>query len=328
MVFSCLENLKRHMRIMGVPVVHIASPNFGTRSEEKKVFEQSDVQVFRASNLNVNIVVNDETASYQDRLNVTTSTTQAVDVDSKISWNRTKAEIEDYQLKDPSIGLFLKQLEQLGFRFEPGYNDLGANQIKREEALKYGPEFVGNWSQWEQLAISNGVLYRKWKPNDRHPEYWQVVVPKALRRELLQHLHCSEVSGGHFAVEKTLLRIKQRFWWPTVRSDVERTIRACGPCAAKATGGKQRKANLRSFVVTSRFSVIAADILGPVTTGGSSKAKHILVMTDMFTKYVVTTPLINTVSQTVAQQSWTHGSCVSGYQIPCTPTKVPTSTAY
>ena len=82
---------------------------------------------------------------------------------------------------------------------------------------------------------------------------------------------------------------------------MERTIRACGPCAARATGGKQRKANLRSFVVTSRFSVIAADILGPVTTGGSSKAKHILVMTDMFTKYVVTTPLINTVSQTVAQ---------------------------
>ena len=146
------------MRIMAVPVVHITRPNVGTMSEEKKVFEQSVVQVFLASNLNVIIVVNDEAAFYQDRLYVTTSKTRAVDVDSKVSWKRTEAEIEDYQLKDTLIEQFFKQLEQLVCRFEPSYNDLGANQIKREEALKYGPEFPVIWSQWEQLAISNGVL--------------------------------------------------------------------------------------------------------------------------------------------------------------------------
>ena len=132
-------------------------PEFGTRSEEKKIFEQSVVQVFRASNLNVNIVVNDETALHQDKLNVTTTATQAVDVDCQFSWKRNKAKIEDYQLKDHSFGLLLKQLEHLGSPFEPRYNNLGANQIKREEALKYGVEFVGCRSQGEQLGISNGV---------------------------------------------------------------------------------------------------------------------------------------------------------------------------
>ena len=83
---------------------------------------------------------------------------------------------------------------------------------------------------------------------------------------------------------------------------MERTIRLYDSCAAKANGGKQRIANYRSFVVMSRFCVVAADILGPVNDRrGSSKAKQNQLMTDKFTKHVVTQPLINTVSQKVPQ---------------------------
>ena len=51
-----------------------------------------------------------------------------------------------------------------------------------------------------------------------------------------------------------------------------------------------------------RFSTVAADILGPVTIAAKSRAKHILVMTDLFTKFAIAVPLVSTDSAEVARE--------------------------
>ena len=121
-----------------------------------------------------------------------------------------------------------------------------------------------------------------------------------MRQEILYQLHDAPTSGGHFAVEKTLARIKQRFWWPFMRSNVERHIANCNRCAARSTAGRNRRAELQSTQVFNSFKVIAADILGPVTLASKSKAKYILVISDLYTKYVVTVPLKDMTAATVA----------------------------
>ena len=53
---------------------------------------------------------------------------------------------------------------------------------------------------------------------------------------------------------------------------------------------------------------MAADILGPVTLARRSRARYILVMSDLFTKYAVTVALQHTTAATVANaiiDKWT-----------------------
>ena len=179
---------------------------------------------------------------------------------------------------------------------------LGTSLVPKYQAIQYGPEALAYWSRWNELSIRGGVLYKKWFPKDDSGPILQTVVPAAGRREILNQLHSSQTSGGHFAVEKALARICQRFWWPTMRPDVEKKVQWCLTCAARSTGGKKRVAGLIIFQVGIRFSTVAADILGPVTLATRTRAKHILVMADLFAKYAVAVSLVSTDSAEVARE--------------------------
>ena len=125
----------------------------------------------------------------------------------------------------------------------------------------------------------------------------------------MYQLHDSPMSGRNFDVEKTLARIKQRFWWPSLKTSVERHIAICDRCAARSTAGIKRKAELQSFPVHGVFRTMAADILGPVTLAKKSRARYILVMSDLFTKYAVTVALQDMTAATVAnaiKNEWDH----------------------
>ena len=126
-----------------------------------------------------------------------------------ISWTRSDSDLAFGQRMDRSMGL------GRGIRIDGTLEDLGPNPIPREVALEWScPEPLELWSNRDQLA-------RKWKPSNREREIWQAVVPSTMRAEVFHQLHDSHLSGGHFAAEKTLSRIKQRFWWPGLRSSVE-----------------------------------------------------------------------------------------------------------
>ena len=54
-----------------------------------------------------------------------------------------------------------------------------------------------------------------------------------------------------------------------------------------------------------RFTTVAVDILGPVTMT-SSRAKHVLVLTDLFTMYAIAVSLVSTDASDVAQAIVQH----------------------
>ena len=108
------------------------------------------------------------------------------------------------------------------------------------------------------------------------------------------------MNGGHFGVEKILARIKQRFWWPSLKTSVEKHIANCDRCAARSTAGIKRKAELQIFSVHGAFRTMAADVLGPALLATKSRARYILVMSDLFTKYAVTVASQDMTAATVA----------------------------
>ena len=185
-------------------------------------------------------------------------------VKERISWTRSDSELAKRQRADSAIKIIICILERYGVNVEDSHCTFGKNPISKEEALSWGNlEALELWSNWEDLATSNGVLYRKWKPSNRVNECWQAIIPKEMRNEILYQLHDSPMSGGHFGVEKTLARIKQRFWWPSLKTSVEKHIANCDRCAARSTAGIKRKAELQTFSVHRAFRTMAADILGP-----------------------------------------------------------------
>ena len=121
-----------------------------------------------------------------------------------------------------------------------------------------------------------------------------------MRNEILYQWLNSASSGGHTGVEKPLARIKQRFWWPSLKMSVEKHIANCDCCAAISTAGTKRKEELQTFSVHGAFSTMAADFSGPVTLAKKPKARYILVMNDLFTKYAITLALQDMTAVTAA----------------------------
>ena len=222
-------------------------------------------------------------------------------VKERISWTRSDSEIAKRQRADTAIKIIILALERYGVNLEDSHCTFGKNPIFKEEAKSWGNlEALELWSNWEDLATSNVVLYRKRKPSNRLNECWQAIIPKEMVNEFLYQLQDSPMSGGHFGVERTLARIKQRFWRPSLKTSVEKHIANCDRCWARSTAGIKRKAEMQTFSVQGAFKTMAADILGPVTIARKSRARYILVMSDLSTKYAVTVALQDMTAATVA----------------------------
>ena len=133
----------------------------------------------------------------------------AENVTERISWTKSDSALAEQQKLDPGIRCILKNLNSERVEMNGTIESLGENPISNDDAMTLGnPEAVELWTKWEELAMSKGVLIKRWKPSNRVTEAWQAVVPKSMRQEVLYQLHDAPISGGHFAVEKTLARIR------------------------------------------------------------------------------------------------------------------------
>ncbi|GFV82415.1 retrovirus-related Pol polyprotein from transposon 412 [Trichonephila clavipes] len=105
---------------------------------------------------------------------------------------------------------------------------------------------------------------------------------------------------------KTLQKVRERFYWNNVRSDVEKCCRTCDPCAARKGPRKRTRGRLQLYNVGAPFERIAFDILGPlpILSDGNN---NILVVKDYFTKRPEAYPIDDQEASTVAEvlvQHW------------------------
>ena len=83
--------------------------------------------------------------------------------------------------------------------------------------------------QCDQLLIEGGVLYRKKVSNVPGEHLKQVVVPRAMQKDVLQNIH-NTLMSAHLGVKKTLSRIKQDFYGHRIKeSERDRKVPTVGP---------------------------------------------------------------------------------------------------
>jgi transposase InsO family protein len=126
----------------------------------------------------------------------------------------------------------------------------------------------------------------------------QVVVPNSLHRELLLWSHESP-TAGHFGRDRTYHKLASRYFWHSMRKDVESWVRGCVSCQSRKTPPAMKRAPLQPIVSSEPWERLIMDIKGPLVQTKAGN-KYILVVMDHFTKFAVCTPLRTQTSREVA----------------------------
>ena len=91
--------------------------------------------------------------------------------------------------------------------------------------------------------------------------------------------------SSHFGEEKTLERIKQKFYWPGHYNNVHDWCKTCAACATTKTPVPRNKASLKPIIAGYPMRIVAIDIVGPLPESDAENS-YILVVGDYFTHWM------------------------------------------
>lgn len=135
----------------------------------------------------------------------------------------------------------------------------------------------------KKYVMVKGILH---KINSRDGST-RIVIPHEIRADLVKYHH---EEMGHFGAHKILYELTQRYYWPKMRRFVRQICAACDLCQ-KTKVPKRKSVGPYSPITPSEVGeLVAIDLHGPVPTG-SGGAKFILVILDVFSKFVQMYPL-------------------------------------
>ena len=101
-------------------------------------------------------------------------------------------------------------------------------QVRKIRAEKLG----GNWEDSDRILHHQGLPY----------------VPEIIRTELISRYHDNPLAG-HFGIEKTRELVVRKYYWETLRHNVEVYIRGCDVCLASKTVRHKPYRNLQQLSV-------------------------------------------------------------------------------
>jgi len=95
-------------------------------------------------------------------------------------------------------------------------------------------------------VVINDVLYHLWtiKSRRRHEVRLQLVVPSALREQVLKAHHDSSLAG-HRGIQATYDKIRKNYFWVNMFADIYEYVQSCEVCAAVKTSTRGAASGLR-----------------------------------------------------------------------------------
>ena len=152
-------------------------------------------------------------------------------------------------------------------------------QLQREDTLWQplidvleGKAVQGNIRLWKALPSyhldTEGILC--YQPPGTTPP--RAVIPRALVPQLIAECH-SHPMAGHYHARAVLDRLKRRFYWPSMTSDVNEYCASCVKCHSSKNNRRDRPAQTRShptFLRTMGDSAHRSSRTTPRNDGGSS----------------------------------------------------------
>ena len=164
------------------------------------------------------------------------------------------------------------------------------------EALKGGrPPPTDSAPGLRRVFLQDGILCQKFRESSSAAANIQLVIPDNMKNIVLQQLHDY---AGHLGVRGTTENVKERFYWPGYESDIEKWVRECQLCQKCKPPQPVPQAPLGTIKANHPFEK-TWDIMGPLPAN-SKGMKYILVVTDIFSKWVEAFPIRATDTETLA----------------------------
>lgn len=131
------------------------------------------------------------------------------------------------------------------------------------------------------------------------------------RKEVIKEMHSSAL-GGHKGVSKTFSRIRHRYCWENMKSDIQQFIRNCLECQLKKL---VRVKNRNPMIITdtpgAAFDKVAMDIVSPLPKPKNDN-EYILTIQDQLTKYSLAIGLQNATATTISNALVRRFICTFG----------------
>lgn len=132
-----------------------------------------------------------------------------------------------------------------------------------------------------KFVCSNDSLY------DKRYE-WKIIPPPENRLEIMKAHHDEAM---HLGFEKSLARIRQRFYWPKMAKELKHHIQSCEVCKeVKAPSIPVTPQMGEMRIAEHPWQIVAADFVGPLPRSKQGN-QYILVVSDLFSKWVLLQPL-------------------------------------
>lgn len=162
--------------------------------------------------------------------------------------------------------LFIKNTE-LNMKDEQE-RDPDLQTIRNILLKKSGTETQNAPSDIFNYIIENDILYHLWWPRSTKKSKItskRLAIPKHLVLQVFRSCH-DDPSGGHFAMEKTYEKVRDRFYWPNIYGECKDYISKCLVCAKhNQTSLNHNYGKLEPIVVSRPFEVVGVDILGSLS---------------------------------------------------------------
>ena len=175
-------------------------------------------------------------------------------------WDSFRGEIANKGPYNVSIGALRLWLPDL-----QGNN----NQAKKLRAA----ELTEGWEDIKEVLQYGGLLY----------------IPEIIQLEMISWHHDNPLAG-HFGIDKTQELIARKYYWPTLRWDVEAYVKGCNVCLASKAVRHKPYGDLQALPIpTHRWKDLSMDFVTglPILTDWKGKSyDSILVIVDKLTKMV------------------------------------------
>jgi hypothetical protein len=155
-------------------------------------------------------------------------------------------------------------------------------------------------NQW--FIEKSGKVYNRIYNNHKDKYIDRIIVPKSLRRSVLQECH----ETGHFDYDRTYDKLKERFYWSGMSRDTQEFVKSCEICQRRNHTTAFNRGLMISPKVERKFELIGIDLYSGIPKGSVTNYEKILVITDYLTKWVTAIPIKDGKARTVAEAIYDH----------------------
>jgi hypothetical protein len=145
------------------------------------------------------------------------------------------------------------------------------------------------------IIIDDMLMYRSNPPVPYVPE-------GNIRIHIMKIYHDSPANGAHFGRDKTLHKIKQRYFWPSMTKDITNHVKTCLPCAKVNPRRRKPPGALQPLPPPNGvWQLLSIDFHGPITPVSKRGNRYIICATDVLSKFTVTKAVRDCTAQTTAR---------------------------